>query len=437
MKLTAYVNATFFTMNHENDILENGMMLVEGEKIKYIGPKTEEKCQEADRIVDLSGKWVMPGLVNVHSHIVMTILRGIGDDMLLQPWLETRIWPLEAQFTTEIAQTSTQLGLLEMVKNGTTTFSDMFNPNGIDVDAVMHTIGETGVRGAFSFTIFSFGTEEDQRANLAGAERFAKNYKSFADGRLTTMAAPHSPYSCTPKALEESARIAKENGIMGHIHISETEYEVKDILNRYGVRPVEHIRRSGLFDQPTVMAHGVVLNDEDRELMKQYDVRVAHNPISNLKLGSGIADVCSMLDAGIKVGIATDGVASNNNFDMFEETRTCALLQKGTYKDATKLTAPTALQMATRLGAEVIGMEDTGSLEAGKYADFITIAAKDKPHLQPFSEAYSHLLYAAKGSDVSDVYINGKEIVRNGECLTIDEEKVIFETNRLQKTLSY
>ncbi|MFC7392014.1 amidohydrolase family protein [Scopulibacillus cellulosilyticus] len=437
MGLTAYVNATFYTMNHESDVFENGMMIVEDHKITYIGPKNEEKLKSAEKVIDLTGKWVMPGLVNVHSHIVMTILRGIGDDMLLKPWLETRIWPLEAQFNTEIAQISTQLGILEMVKSGTTTFSDMFNPNGIDVDAVMHTIGETGVRGAFSFTIFSLGTEEDQRNNLDGAERFAKNYKTFADGRLTTMVAPHSPYSCTPKALEESARIAKENGLMGHIHVSETEYEVKDILNRYGVRPVEHVRRSGLFDQPTVMAHGVVLNDEEREIMKQYDVRVAHNPISNLKLGSGVADVSRMLDAGIKVGIATDGVASNNNFDMFEETRTAALLQKGTYRDATKLTAETALSMATRKGAEAIGMEHTGSLEEGKCADFITIDAKDKPHLQPLSEAYSHLLYAARGSDVSDVYINGKEIVRDGSCITMDEEKIIFEVNRLQKTLSY
>ncbi|OAH58694.1 5-methylthioadenosine deaminase [Domibacillus aminovorans] len=433
---TIYVNATFFTMDTENQIFENGMMIVQNQSILYIGQHSADRLIGADQVVDLGGKWVLPGLVNTHSHIVMTLLRGIGDDMLLKPWLETRIWPIESQFTTEIASVSAQLGILEMLKSGTTTFSDMFNPNGIDPDAVMHTIDETGIRGAFSYTIFSFGTEKEQKANLTGAEQFSKSYKMGADGRLTTMVAPHSPYACTPEALVESARIAKENDLMVHIHVSETDLEVSDIEKRYGVRPVEHLRSLGLFDQPTVIAHGVVLNDEERAILKQHDVRVAHNPISNLKLGSGIADIVSLLDAGIKVGIATDGVASNNNFDMFEETRTAALLQKGFYKDATKFPTQTALSMATRVGAEVIGMGYTGSLETAKKADFITIYPYDKERLQPLSEAYSHLLYAACGSDVCDVYIDGKMVVKDGCCLTIDEEKVIAEVNRLQANLS-
>ncbi|WP_224752644.1 amidohydrolase family protein [Metabacillus arenae] len=433
---TAYQHADFFTMNRDNQIFVNGMMIVEDQIISYIGPYSADLLEEADQVVDLGGKWVLPGLVNTHSHVLMTILRGIGDDMLLKSWLETKIWPIEAKFTSEIATVSAQLGILEMLKSGTTTFSDMFNPNGIDADAAMEVIGETGIRGAFSYSIFSFGTEKEQKANLLGAEKFSKTYKSFADGRLTTMVAPHSPYTCTPETLVESARIAIENALMVHIHVSETDFEVSDIKNRYGVRPVEHLRRLGLFDQPTVMAHGVVLNDEERAILKQYDVRVAHNPISNLKLGSGIADVVSLLDTGIKVGIATDSVASNNNFDMIKETRTAALLQKGVYKDATKFSAQTALHLATRGGAEAIGMSHTGSLETAKKADFITIYPFDKAHLQPLSEAYSHLLYAASGHDVCDVYIDGKLIVKDGSCLTIDEEKVIAEVNRLQANLS-
>jgi 5-methylthioadenosine/S-adenosylhomocysteine deaminase len=432
----AYLNADFYTMDTDNHIFKNGMMIVDDQKISYIGPSSADLVSDADQVVDLRGKWVLPGLVNVHSHILMTILRGNGDDMLLKPWLETKIWPIEAKFTTEIASVSAQLGMLEMLKSGTTTFSDMFNPNGIDADAVMEVIGETGMRGAFSYSIFSFGTEQEQKANLTGAERFSKTYKTYANGRLTAMVAPHSPYACTPEAIAESARIAKENDLMVHIHVSETDFEVLDIEKRYGVRPVEFLRRLGLFDQPTVMAHGVVLNDEERSILKQYDVRVAHNPISNLKLGSGIADVVSLLDKGIKVGIATDGVASNNNFDMFEETRTAALLQKGVYKDATKFTAQTALSLATRVGADAIGMGYAGSLEAGKKADFLTIYPYDKAHLQPLSEAYSHLLYAASGRDVCDVYIDGKLIVKDGNCLTIDEEKVMAEVNRLHADLT-
>lgn len=432
----AYLNADFYTMDMDNHIFKNGMMIVDDQKISYIGPTSTDLLSDVDQVVDLRGKWVLPGLVNVHSHILMTILRGNGDDMLLKPWLETKIWPIEAKFTTEIASVSAQLGMLEMLKSGTTTFSDMFNPKGIDADAVMEVIGETGMRGAFSYSIFSFGTEQEQKANLTGAERFSKTYKTYANGRLTAMVAPHSPYACTPEAIAESARIAKENDLMVHIHVSETDFEVLDIEKRYGVRPVEFLRRLGLFDQPTVMAHGVVLNDEERSILKQYDVRVAHNPISNLKLGSGIADVVSLLDKGIKVGIATDGVASNNNFDMFEETRTAALLQKGVYKEATKFTAQTALSLATRVGAEAIGMGYTGSLEAGKKADFLTIYPYDKAHLQPLSEAYSHLLYAASGRDVCDVYIDGKLIVKDGNCLTIDEEKVMAEVNRLHADLT-
>ncbi len=431
----AYINATFFTMNPNNQVIKNGMMIVDHDFIVQICEHSQELLLNVDEVIDLRGKWVLPGLVNTHSHVVMTLLRGIGDDMLLKPWLENKIWPLESQFTTEIASVSSQLGILEMLKSGTTTFSDMFNPIGMDPDEVIHNIAESGVRSVFSYSIFSLGTKEDQRGNLIEAEKFAKKYKSYANGRLTTMIAPHSPYACTPEALSESARIAKENQLMAHIHVSETENEIKDIETRYGVRPVEHVRRSGLFDQPTVMAHGVILNDDERSLMKEYDVRVAHNPISNLKLGSGVADIISLLDMGIKVGIATDSVASNNNFDMFQEMRTAALLQKGLNKDATKLTAAEMLSLGTRLGAQAIGMPHIGSLEIGKKADFITIDPYDKAHLQPLSEAFSHLLYATSGNDVCDVFIDGEQIVKDGRCLTIDEEKVISETNRLQGTL--
>ncbi|SDI02504.1 amidohydrolase family protein [Alteribacillus bidgolensis] len=433
---TVYVNAAFFTMNKKNQIFENGMMIVENQSIVYIGQHDPNKLIDIDQVVDLGGKWVLPGLVNTHSHVVMTLLRGSGDDMLLKPWLETKIWPMEKQFTTEIASTSAQLGILEMLKTGTTTFSDMFNPNGIDSDEVIHQISKTGIRGAFSQTIFSSETRMEQKANFKEAERFTKKYKMFAKGRLTTMVAPHSPYACNPETLIECVRIAEENDVGIHIHVSETEGEILEIENRYDVRPIEHLRQLGIFERPTVIAHGVFLNDEERAMLNQYGVRVAHNPISNLKLGSGIADIVSLLETGVKVGIATDSVASNNNFDMFEEIRTAALLQKGIYKDPTKFPVQLALSLATRIGAQAIGMEYTGSLEVNKKADFITINPYNKEHLQPISQAYSHLLYAARGNDVCDVYIDGKEVVKDGICLTIDEERVIAEANELKGTLS-
>ncbi|WP_171051861.1 amidohydrolase family protein [Alteribacter natronophilus] len=422
-------------MNEAHDFYKNGILVVEDGKIVYAGPSNDLELKDVDETVDLKGKWVLPGLVNTHSHIVMTILRGTGDDMNLKAWLEEKVWPLEQQFTPEIGTASARLGILEMLKSGTTTFSDMFNPSGIDSDEVIHAIADSGIRGAFSHTVFSAGTSDEQRANLEEAERFAKTYRDFADGRMTTMVAPHSPYTCTPEALEECARLAKEYSIMAHIHVAETHGEIEEIENRYGARPVEHISRTGLFDVPAIMAHGVVLNDEERAFMRERDIRVAHNPVSNLKLGSGVADVASLVDAGIKVGVATDGVMSNNNFDMFEELRLAALLQKGTYQDATRLPAEQILAMATRIGAQAIGMPHTGALVSGKRADFITIDPSDKPHLQPEAEAFSHLVYVAGGRDVSDVFVDGRQLVKDGRCLTMDEEKIIADANRLRGDL--
>ncbi|HDR4439567.1 bifunctional S-methyl-5'-thioadenosine deaminase/S-adenosylhomocysteine deaminase [Bacillus cereus] len=431
---TTYVNATIVTMNEQNEVIENGYIIVENDQIIDVKSGEFASDFEVDEVIDMKGKWVLPGLVNTHTHVVMSLLRGIGDDMLLQPWLETRIWPLESQFTPQIAVASTELGLLEMVKSGTTSFSDMFNPIGVDQDAIMETVSRSGMRAAVSRTFFSFGTKEDEKKAIEEAEKYVKRYYNES-GMLTTMVAPHSPYTCSTELLEECARIAVENQTMVHIHLSETEREVRDIEAQYGKRPVEYAASCGLFKRPTVIAHGVVLNDNERAFLAEHDVRVAHNPNSNLKLGSGIANVKAMLEAGIKVGIATDSVASNNNLDMFEEMRIATLLQKGIHQDATALPVETALTLATKGAAEVIGMKQTGSLEVGKCADFITIDPSNKPHLQPADEVLSHLVYAASGKDISDVIINGKRVVWNGECKTLDEERIIFEASRYKRGL--
>ncbi|MGG0240455.1 bifunctional S-methyl-5'-thioadenosine deaminase/S-adenosylhomocysteine deaminase [Bacillus rhizoplanae] len=431
---TAYVSATIVTLNEKNEVLKNGYIIVEDGQIIEVQSGELSSEKQVDQVIDLHGKWVLPGLVNTHTHVLMSILRGIGDDMLLKPWLETRIWPLESQFTPELAVASTELGLLEMVKSGTTAFSDMFNPIGVNQDSIMEAVRKSGMRAAVSRTLFSFGTKEDEKKAIHEAEKYVKRYYN-KDGMLTTMVAPHSPYACSTEMLEECARIAVENKTMVHIHLSETEREVQDIEAQYGKRPVEYAASCGLFQRPTVIAHGVVLNENEHAFLAEHDVRVAHNPISNLKLGSGIADVRAMLESGIKVGIATDSVASNNNLDMFEEMRIATLLQKGIHKDATVLPVETVLSLATKGAADVIGMKQTGSLEAGNCADFITIDPSNKPHLQPSEEVLSHLVYAASGKDVSDVVINGKHIVWNGECKTLDEERIIFEASRYKRGL--
>jgi 5-methylthioadenosine/S-adenosylhomocysteine deaminase len=430
---TAYLNGTIVTVNDANEVIHNGVLVVEEGKVTHVGSAEEFDHQSADLLVDLKGKWVLPGLVNTHSHIVMTILRGIGDDMQLKPWLETRIWPMEQQYTTETAKWSTALGLVEMLKSGTTTFSDMFNPIGIDADGVARVIGESGIRSIFSQTLFSFGTEDEQKENVRSAREFAKTWQNEFDGRLKTMAAPHSPYTCTPSMLQEAAKIAEDYHIPVHIHLSETAQEVQKNVDDYGMRPVAHLESLGVFNHPTIIAHGVHLIQEERETFAKYNVAVAHNPVSNLKLGSGIADVSAMLNNGITVGIATDSVASNNNFDMFQELRFAALLQKGAKEDSTKMPAETVLRLATKDGAKAIRIPETGSLEVGKEADFITIDPTNKSHLQPTEHVVSHLVYAASGSDVCDVYVKGKALVQNGECTTLDEEKILFEADRVYR----
>ncbi|RBW71361.1 amidohydrolase family protein [Bacillus taeanensis] len=432
---TAYLNGTIVTIDDHNTVIHHGVLVVEDGKIIHVGSVEDFDQQSAEHTVDLKGKWVLPGLVNTHSHILMTILRGIGDDMQLKPWLETRIWPMEQQYTTETAKWSTALGLVEMLKSGTTTFSDMFNPIGIDADEVARVIGEAGIRSIFSQTLFSFGTEEEQKENVRKAREFAKTWRNEFDGRMTTMAAPHSPYTCSPDMLQEAAKLAADYQIPVHIHLSETAQEVQKNVDDYGKRPVAHLESLGIFNQPTIIAHGVHLTQEERETLAKYNVAVAHNPISNLKLGSGIADVTAMLTNGIMVGIATDSVASNNNFDMFQELRIAALLQKGAKEDSTKMPAETVLRLATKDGAQAIRLPEVGSLEVGKQADFITIDPTNQPHLQPKEHVVSHLVYAASGSDVCDVYVKGKALVQNGECTTLDEERILFEADRVYRNL--
>ncbi|MFB5661484.1 amidohydrolase family protein [Alteribacillus sp. HJP-4] len=426
----AYTNAVFLTMDENETVVEDGLMITDDDKITYIGPYQTDKAAEAGRTVSLKGKWVLPGLVNTHSHVLMTMLRGSADDMPLHQWLTTKIWPMEEKFTTELAEISAMLGILEMIKSGTTTFSDMFNPTGIDADALIHSIAETGIKGAFSYSIFSSEDKKAELEHIRKAEQFTKRYRTFAGGRMSTMTAPHSPYACNVETLQESARIASENNTMIHLHVSETRQEVDNCLNTHSLRPIEYLEKLGIFIQPTIMAHGVYLTEVEIDIMKNHNVRIAHNPISNLKLGSGIADIKRLLAEDILVGIATDSTASNNNLDMFEETRTAALLQKGFHEDAGALPLQTTLSLATRKGAEAVNKPDTGQLRIGKKADFITVKA-DQPHFYPLSKVNSHVLYSISGKDVCDVFIDGTPIMQNKECLTLDEEKIKAEAERL------
>ena len=418
MKVYQHVNIV--TCDQEFHVYLDGILATKDSQIVYVGQEKQEVLNQAEQIIDYQGAWIMPGLVNCHTHSAMTGLRGIRDDSNLHEWLNDYIWPAEAQFTPETTTKAVKEALKEMLLSGTTTFNDMYNPNGVDIKQIYQTVKASRMRCYFSPTLFSSEIETSEET-IERTRAVIEEILGYNDTNFKVMVAPHSPYSCSKVLLEASLDMAKELNIPIHIHVAETKEESAIILKRYGKRPVSYLDDLGYLDHPSVFAHGVELNKGEIERLATSKVAIAHNPISNLKLASGIAPIIQLQNAGVPVGIATDSVASNNNLDMFEEGRTAALLQKMKSGDASQFPIETALKTLTIEGARVLRMEkEIGSLEVGKQADFLVIQPQGKVHLQPQENMLSHLVYAVKSSDVSDVYIAGEQVVRDGEVLTVE-----------------
>ena len=418
MKVFQHVNIV--TCDQDFHVYLDGILAVKESQIVYVGQENQEILEQADQIIDYQGAWIIPGLVNCHTHSAMTGLRGIRDDSNLHEWLEDYIWPAEAQFTPEMTTKAVKEALTEMLQSGTTTFNDMYNPNGVDIEKIYEAVKASKMRCYFSPTLFSSDVETTAET-IARTQSVIETIKGYQDPNLKVMVAPHSPYSCSRDLLESSLELAKEENIPLHIHVAETQEESGIILKRYGKRPLAFLDELGYLDHKAVFAHGVELNEAEITRLVDSQVAIAHNPISNLKLASGIAPIVQLKKAGVPVGIATDSVASNNNLDMFEEGRTAALLQKMKSGDASQFPIETALKALTIEGAKVLGMEDEiGSLEVGKQADFLVIQPQGKIHLQPQENMLSHLVYAVKSSDVDDVYIGGEQVVKDGQVLTVN-----------------
>lgn len=426
-----FKDATIITCNRENEVIQGGSLGIEDGKIIFVG-KEPENTGEYDEIISLNGDYVLPGLINTHGHTPMSLLRGFADDLPLQTWLEERIWPMEEQYTPEIAKWGAYLSIIEMIRTGTTAFVDMYD----NMDEVAQAVDSSGMRARLCRGVIGFGPEEIRAAKLKEATEFARNWHRKGDGRITTMMAPHSPYTCDPAYIEQIVAKAEELDLPVHIHMSETEKEVEQNVVDYGCRPVKHLENLGVFDRPTLVAHAVHLNDDEIDILARNDVKVSHNIVSNLKLGSGIAPVKKMLEKGITISLGTDSSASNNNLDLFEEIKLAAVLHKGIERDAVLVTAETALLMGTRFGAEALWLDDQiGSLEIGKEADFIVIDTKSPFYEPRVNDPVSHVVYAGSGRDVKDVFVKGKAIMKDRELLTVDEEKVYFEANRVRKLL--
>ena len=418
MKVYQHVNIV--TCDQDFHVYLDGILAVNDSQIVYVGQEKSEILEQAEQIIDYQGAWIMPGLVNCHTHSAMTGLRGIRDDSNLHEWLNDYIWPAEAEFTPDMTTKAVKEALTEMLQSGTTTFNDMYNPNGVDIERIYQAVKDSKMRCYFSPTLFSSEVETTAET-ITRTRAIIETIIGYENPNFKVMVAPHSPYSCSRDLLEDSLDVAKELNIPIHIHVAETKEESGIILKRYGKRPLAFLEELGYLDHPSVFAHGVELNEREIERLATSQVAIAHNPISNLKLASGIAPIIQLQKAGVAVGIATDSVASNNNLDMFEEGRTAALLQKMKSGDASQFPIETVLKALTIEGAKVLGMdEEIGSLEVGKQADFLVIQPQGKIHLQPRENMLSHLVYAVKASDVDDVYIAGEQVVKQGQVLTVE-----------------
>lgn len=400
---------------------------VEGDKIKAIGEVPADFS--VDMTIDGKGKLAIPGFVNAHTHVSMTLLRSYADDMRLMDWLENKIWPIEAKMKKEDIYWGAMLGIAEMIKSGTTAFADMYG----DMEMVAKAVEESGMRAALSRGII--GTAPNGAQALEENCQLFENWNGAADGRITVMFGPHAPYTCPPEFLRKVVEKAQHYKAEIHIHLAETATEVKDCLKQYQKTPIALMEEVGVLDCGVLAAHCVHVNDADIKIMKAHNIRVAHNPCSNMKLASGIAPVPKMLKEGLCVALGTDGASSNNNLDMLEEINLSALLHKVDTLDPLAVPAAQALALGTENGAKALNYADVGVLAVGKKAD-ITLFKMEGPRWTPSYDLTSLLVYSANGSMVSDVLIDGRIVLDNGRLTTIDEERVIYETKKCAERLT-
>jgi 5-methylthioadenosine/S-adenosylhomocysteine deaminase len=423
-------NGTVVTVDAGRRVIAHGAVAVDGGRIAAVGTEAEVDAQfRGKEVLDAAGGIVMPGLVNAHTHAAMVLFRGVADDLKLMEWLQKYIFPAEkSNVTAEFVRAGTRLAALEMIRSGTTTFVDMYYFE----DQVAEVCKEAGLRGVLGSTLIEFPAPDNKTIPdaLAYAERFLKRWGG--DPLVVPAVAPHSTYLAAPETLKAARVLADRYRAPILIHLSESSDEQAQVRERYGRTPTEQLQQLGILRRGVLGAHGIWLTSSDRAILKEAGVGVAHCPQSNMKLASGTAPVREMLAEGLRLGLGTDGAASNNDLDMFEEMLTAALLAKHASGDPTVAPAPAVLEMATLGGARALGMEDRiGSLQPGKHADLVVVGL-DEPRMHPLYDPVSHLVYVAKGADVRHVVVEGRVIMRDRRVLTLDEKAVVAESDRLR-----
>jgi 5-methylthioadenosine/S-adenosylhomocysteine deaminase len=424
-------NASIVTMDKNSRIIENGFIGIKDSKIIALDSMDdlENNSYKAKENLNAKGAWIIPGLVNAHTHLAMTLLRGLGDDLELNEWLEKYIFPTEAKFLNqEYVAVGTRLGLSEMIRGGITTYADMYYFEDIVADETK----KAGMRGVLGQTLLDFPPPDhktwDNSINYTIA--FINKWKS--DETITPALAPHAIYTVGTEHWEVIENISKEHNVPILTHLAEAPAETSYSLKQYKNRPIAYMNSINLLHERLTAAHVIQINSNEMQILKEKQVGIVHCPQSNMKLVSGVAKIPEMLKAQVRVGLGTDGAASNNDLNLWEEMDTAAKLHKLYSNDPTVVSAKQVLEMATIGGAKALHMEEKiGSLEAGKYADLIVIDM-NRPHLTPIYNIYSHLIYATKASDVNDVMVNGKWIMKNKQLLTIDENKAIQDAKSIQ-----
>jgi 5-methylthioadenosine/S-adenosylhomocysteine deaminase len=415
-------NGTVVTMDGTRRVINDGAIAVDQGAILAVGPRAEiAAAYKSAQTLDAGGGLVIPGLINAHGHAPMVLFRGIADDLKLMDWLQNYIFPAEKNnVTAAFVKAGTELAALEMIRSGTTTFVDMYYFE----DQVAEACDQAGLRGVLGETFIDFPAPDNKTIAEAAAysETFLKRWAGHP--RIVAAVAPHSTYLASPETLKSAKTLADKYGAPILIHLSESADEQKTVRERYGKTPTEHLRDLGFLRKGVLGAHGIWLTDSDRQILRDANVGIAHCPQSNMKLASGAAPVRQMLDENVRLGLGTDGAASNNDLDMFEEMATAAFLAKHTAGDPTAAPAAKVLEMATLGGARALGMEDRiGSLEAGKRADIVIVDVR-APRMTPLYDPVSHLVYAAKGADVRHVVVEGRVIMRDRAVLTLDEAAI-------------
>lgn len=417
-------------LNPNNFENKKQSLLIKGNLIAEIADEIDEAGVE--KIIDADGKILLPGLINTHTHLSMTLFRGLADDLSLDSWLNDHIWPMEANLNGDYCYIGALLGAIEMIKSGTTTFSDMY----FYMEDVARAVEDAGIRAVLSYGMIDFGDAERRENEINQNMTLFNSCNGMANGRIKVFLGPHSPYTASEDLLKKVRELADEYNMGIHIHVSETQKEINDSLDEKGLRPFEYLEKIGFLGPDVVAAHCVWLSDEEIEIIKKHGVKVSHNPCSNMKLASGVSPVSKLIENDICVSIGTDGASSNNNLDLIEELKTASLLQKVSTLDPKVLSSDEAIEMATIKGAETLGLsEEIGSIEVGKKADIILIDTNAANMTPDSSSLSSNVIYSANGSNVDTTICDGKILMENKKLTELDENEIYAKARQAIKEL--